>query len=398
MQKKMIRSKALHFLVAGSIMISALNLEAQEHSGFRKHTLTTDFISEGVAVGDVNRDKKMDVIAGAYWFEAPGWKRHELAPGKVFDGAKEYSNSFLNFSMDVNQDGWIDLIWIDFPGKAAHWYENPKNKPGHWRKHVIADSVSVGNESPAFVDVNNDGRPDIICADSKAKQMVWLKAPKKKGNTTWQRFAISKTDAPGTNIFSHGIGYGDVNKDGRADVVIREGWWEAPRNREQPDWTFHPAALGEDCSQMHVLDVNADGTNDVVSCAAHRRGIWWHEQQVNADGNATWKTHLIIDSITQTHSSTFADLDKDGNPDLITGKRFFAHNDTNNDPGTYDPPYILWFRFTPGKAPYWTPNIIDNNSGVGLNIVARDMNKDKTIDIVISNKKGVYYFENVKKK
>ena len=398
MQKKSMCSRVLPYLVGSALLISCGETSGQEMNGFRKHTLTTDFISEGVAVGDVNHDKKMDIIAGAYWFEAPNWKRHELAPGKVFNGGKEYSNSFLNFSMDVNQDGWIDVIRIDFPGKAAHWYENPKNKTGHWREHVIADSVSVGNESPALADVDNDGRPDLICADSKAKQMVWLKAPKKKGSTAWQRFAISKTGAPGTNIFSHGIGYGDVNKDGRADVIIKEGWWEAPRNREQPDWTFHPAALGDDCSQMHVLDVNADGRNDVVSCAAHRRGIWWHEQQMSADGNATWKTHLIIDSITQTHASTFADLDKDGNPDLITGKRFFAHNDTNNDPGTYDPPYILWFRFTPGKAPSWTPAIIDNNSGVGLNIVTQDMNKDKTIDIVISNKKGVYYFENLMKK
>ena len=358
---------------------------------FTKHVLTTDFISEGVAVADVNKDGRMDVMAGAYWFEAPGWTKHELAPGKTYDGAKEYSNSFLNFAMDVNHDGWTDLIWIDFPGKPAHWYENPRNQPGHWKKHMIGDSVSVGNESPAFVDIDKDGIRDLLCADSKTKQMVWMRAPAKNEPLVWQRYPISKVNAPGTNIFSHGLGWGDINKDGREDVMIKEGWWEAPADPKQPEWTFHPAALGEDCSQMHVLDVNSDGKNDVVSSAAHRLGIWWHEQPA---AGSSWKTHLISDTVTQTHATRLSDLNNDGHPDFLTGKRFYAHLATNNDPGSFAPPILIWFEFTPGKAPFWIPHVVDNNSGVGLNIVTEDVTRDKRIDIVIANKKGVFVFEN----
>lgn len=361
---------------------------------FKKHTLTSDFISEGVAVGDVDHDGKIDVMAGAYWFKAPGWQRAEIFSGKTFDGAKEYSNSFLNFSMDVNQDEWIDLVLVDFPGKLAYWYENPKNESGHWKKHLMHKTVEVGNESPAFVDIDGDGRKDLLCADSKEKQMVWLKAPA-SGDGTWTRYPISKKNAPATDRFSHGLGYGDVNKDGRDDVIIRQGWWEGPADPRTPEWTFHPAGLGEDCSQMHVLDVNSDGLNDVVSASAHRYGIWWHEQRDDGDADSSWTTHEISKAFSQSHSSSLTDVNGDGHPDLIVGKRFFAHNDTDNDPGAHEPAVLYWFEFKPAASAFFTPHEIDDNSGSGLNIVAEDLTGDGTVDIAIANKKGVFVFERI---
>lgn len=362
---------------------------------FTKHVLTREFISEGVTTGDVNRDGKTDVMAGAYWFEAPEWERHEIFPGKAFDGAKGYSNSFLNFSMDVNGDGWTDMIVVDFPGTAGYWYENPKNVAGLWKKHAIHETVLIGNESPAFVDIDGDGRTDILCADYKEKQMVWLSPPAAGADAFWTKFAISGKDAPGTDRFSHGLGYGDINKDGRNDVIIKDGWWEAPENRRAPDWTFHPANLGEDCSQMHVLDVNQDDLNDVVSASAHHYGIWWYEQMKDKSGSVTWRRHEISKVFSQSHSSFLTDLNGDGRPDLITGKRFFAHNDTDDDPGSHDPAVLYWFEYRPGGNPFFEPHLIDDDSGSGLNLVVADVTDDDSPDIVISNKKGVFVFEKV---
>ncbi|MCM4151136.1 VCBS repeat-containing protein [Arenibacter sp. N53] len=355
---------------------------------FKKTVLTRDFISEGVAVADLNKDGLMDIIAGYYWFEAPSWTRHEMAPSRTFNPWKEYCESFLNLGMDVNLDGWDDVIIIDYPGKPGFWFENPKNKSGVWKKHIIADGMGISNESPGFVDIDGDGRLDILCGDVDKKQIVWLQAPLNPGGTEWKRFPISTENVPGTDRFSHGIGLGDVNNDGMDDVVIPEGWFEGKADKTVGKWKFHSANLGDPCSHMQVMDVNNDGKNDVVSSSAHALGVWWHEQQ---DGQ-NFNTHLISNTTAQTHSTIMADINGDAKKELITGKRYLAHN--GNDAGDSDAPILLYIEFTPQNAPYYTEHIIDRDSGAGLNIVVEDINKDQQPDIVIANKNGVFLFEN----
>jgi len=133
--------------------------------------LTTEFISEGAAAGDVDNDGVVDIIAGAKWFKGPDWEPHDIYfEDKIFDGTTGYSNSMLNFTVDVDQDGWVDYVRVDFPGKEIWWYENPRNEDGYWKEHIIC--LYNGNESPLFVDVDGDGRPDIVCGDSKSNEMV----------------------------------------------------------------------------------------------------------------------------------------------------------------------------------------------------------------------------------
>ena len=363
---------------------------------FKKHTLINQFISEGVAVADVNKDGHIDIIAGAKWFEGPEWKRsHDIyLEEQVFDGTTGYSNSMLNFTIDVDQDGWTDYIRVDFPGKQVWWYQNPGTAGGYWKQHVIAEAAS--NESPAFVDIDGDGREDILCGDPNTGEMVWFQCPSEKGDTTWNRYPISGRDMPGTAIFSHGLGFGDINSDGRGDVVIKQGWWEAPADPRQPNWAFHPADLGLDCAQMYVMDVNGDGYADVVSSAAHRYGMWWYEQGRDPAGRTTWKLRELNSDYSQTHALSTADIDGDGDLDLVSGMRYFAHQ--GHDPGESFPPTIFWLEYIggePGKRPEWVLHIIDEDSGVGLNNVVEDINGDGLLDIVVANKKGVFYFEQI---
>ena len=385
------RRIALMLFLAQLIGVTSMAQKKKEIS-FKKHTLTRMFFSEGVAVGDVNKDGKKDVMAGAFWFEAPNWTRHEIAKGDTFTVNGGYSNSFLNFSMDVNQDGWIDFIRVDTPGESVVWYENPKNKPGHWKANTI--HKSIGNESPYFGDIDGDGRPDIVGNDPETKQVIWLKSPSKKGDTEWKKYVISEGPI-GIHKYTHGLGMVDMNGDGRLDALIREGWWEAPADRTQPNWVFHKANLGEECSQMYLLDVNQDGLKDVISMSAHKYGMWWHEQGKDAQGNTTWEKHEIGKMFSQTHGLSLVDMNADGYPDLVTGKRYFAHN--GKDPGAFEPAVLYWFEFQPGPTPTWTPHQVDDDSGVGLHLVVDDMNKDKLPDIIVANKKGVHVFLQEKK-
>ena len=352
---------------------------------FKKHIITSDFISEGVALADINKDGKTDIVAGAYWFEAPGWTKHEIFTPQHYDPSTQFSNSFLDFTLDVNQDGWMDVIRISLPGEEAAWYENPGTMPGHWKMHALLNNA--GNESPAFVDIDGDGRADLVCNDPIAKEMIWLQAPVKKGDTAWQRHIIAKGDMPATGRYAHGLGWGDMNADGRKDIIVISGWWECPPNPAQPNWVFHAADFGKDCSQLYVLDVNADGQPDLISASAHNYGIWWHTQSAS-DG---WQHHSIFEKFSQSHGLALADVNADGYPDLVTGKRYFAHN--GKDPGALEPSVLYWFEYKPGKTPAWIPHLVDDNSGVGLQVLVQDINADGRADIIVSNKKGVFFFE-----
>ena len=354
---------------------------------FIKKIITPDFISEGAAIGDVNHDGRPDIMAGGYWFEAPGWLQHHIYPEKHYT-TTDFSNSFLNFAMDVNQDGWVDLIRIGLPGEEAVWYENPKQAGGGWPQHLIL--AHAGNESPMLADVDGDGRLDLLCNDPVAKAMIWMKSPSKKGDTLWTRYVIAEgPGTPGTDRFNHGLGFADMNGDGRPDVIISKGWWIAPPDPRKSPWAFHSANLGRDCSQIYALDIRQKGKPDLISASAHDYGIWWHEHP-KSEMDSAWKEQLIFSGFSESHGLAMADINGDGSLDLITGKRYFAHNE--HDPGALEPAVLYWFEYKPGRIPSWIPHLIDSNSGVGEQVLVHDMNADGLPDIVIANKKGLFLF------
>ncbi len=391
-----LRSLAILAVLLGACtsMPGALRAERPKIT-FRKTQLDAKFRSEGVAVGDFNRDGKQDIAAGFVWYEAPAWKMHTILDQAPEYDPQGYSNAFCTFAEDVNGDGWTDIMVVDFPGTPTWWFENPQNQAGPWKRHTVTPVTN--NESPDFLDLDGDGRRELLLAfapdpkqpDGPDRQMGFAK-PVEDATQPWRLTAISQKGAPGTQKYAHGLGAGDVNKDGRNDILCAGGWWEAPASSGDAPWKFHPVDFGNG-AHMYVYDFDGDGDNDVLNSSPHAFGIWWHEQV--AEGK--WEKHTIDDSFSQTHAVRFADINGDGLPDFVTGKRWWAH--AKGDPGGDQPAVIHWFELTRENGrPKWISHQFDHDSGVGTQFELSDVNGDGLLDVAISNKKGVFYFEQVR--
>lgn len=376
---------------------------------WKKTVIDRAFRSEGVTVADVNRDGKMDVLNGEMWYEAPDWKPHPIRKlGNYGDGLAGYSNSFACWADDLNGDGYPDLIVIGFPGAPCHWFENPKGGSGMWKEHEIWQSAC--NETPQYLDLFGTGKRVLIMGwQTKEKgpnanegQMAYF-TPGSDPTQPWVMHPISPPSQPGKPVpgtfkFSHGLGVGDVNGDGRLDVICTGGWWEQPAKVTDEPWTFHPAALGPDCADMYAYDMNGDGKADILSSSAHKFGIWWHEQKAGKDGPTFVKHDLFPDMFSESHALHFEDVNGDGLKDLITGKRFWSHG--RNEPGSNKPAVVYWFEAKKGPdgMTSFTPHQIDDDSGIGTQFYVGDVNGDGLLDVVTSNKKGTYLFEQVRAK
>ncbi|GIX05571.1 MAG: hypothetical protein KatS3mg114_1440 [Planctomycetaceae bacterium] len=347
---------------------------------FEKHTLDRAFRTEGAAYGDFNNDGLLDIAAGSVWYAAPDWQPHPIREQPREFPITTYGDSFFNWAEDVDADGRLDLIVVDFPGKPTWWFRNPGQQGGPWTRHEIVPVTN--NESPQYLDLLGDGRRRLVFGDQQGSMsFAWLTGP-----AAWQVAPFTPPKSPGTERFSHGLGLGDLNGDGRIDVLIPQGWWQAPTDPQQNVWTFHPVPFGEAQAQMYVFDFDGDGDADVVGSSAHQRGIWWYEQTARR-----WLKHLIDDSIAQTHSLVLADINGDGLPDLVTGKRFYAHN--GRDPGEDEPPVLCWFELQrQAGQPVWSKHVIDEDSGVGVMHEVYDLDGDDRLDIVVGNKRGVFVF------
>jgi hypothetical protein len=367
---------------------------------WKKTVLDPIFRAEGVAIADVNRDGKIDVLNGEAWYEAPSWKRHEIQPLGKYNGLTGYSHTFCCWTEDLNGDGWPDLIVIDFPGNPCYWLENPKGTEQHWKKHIIWHSAC--NETPQYVDLLRNGKRVLVMGwqpkgQENMGQMAYF-TPKADPTALWEMHPISEPSAPGkevpgTHRFSHGLGIGDLNGDGRADVICTAGWWEQPAKVEDKPWTFHPADLGPDCSDMFAYDVDGDGKADVISSSAHKFGIWWHQQK---PGGEFTRHDLFPKLVSETHALHCVDINGDGVKDLVTGKRFWSH--ALKEPGADEPAMLYWFeaRVSRDGLVSFEPHIIDTDSGIGTQFVVADINGDKVPDVVVSNKKGTFVFEQVR--
>ena len=393
---------------------------------FRKRTLTERFVAEGCAAADFDRDGHVDVTAGNTIWHGPDFERQtDFTPPAdnpagitktPYDPARGYSDFFLAYAHDFNTDTWPDILVYGVPGEAALLYVNPQGRATAWEKHAIFD-VADG-ESPDLVDVTGDGRPELLVHSTATGRPAGVEGPwggqLGYAEVDWSRPTGKARFRPITPRtagndkkyfrFTHGYGAGDVNGDGRVDILTKDGWFEQPADTagERP-WTLHPAAFGTGGAHMYAYDVNGDGRADVItSRAAHGYGLGWFEQR--ADG--TFVEHAILPpaptkdpgavSFSQLHAVRLEDIDGDGLRDIVTGKRRWAHG-INGDAEPNAPPVLYWFRLVrdgSGGASF-EPRLVDHDSGVGTQVTVTHLDADGRPDIVVANKRGVFTFTQV---
>jgi hypothetical protein len=347
---------------------------------FEKHTLDLG-ANETCAVADLNKDGRPDIISGENWYEGPKWIKHKF---RTLHFANNYVDAFSDLPIDVNGDGLLDIVTATWFSRRLFWTENPGKAGGSWKEHAI--ETGVNTEFAFLVDLDNDGAARELLPQfgGKGAPTAWYEIRDK----AWVKHAIDAQSR------GHGIGAGDVNKDGRADVLTPKGWFEAPADPRSGQWLWHPEFDLESTGFLYVYDVNGDGRNDVVTSLAHNYGVLWLER---GEG-AAWTKRIIDDSWSQPHAMTMADLNKDGRLDLVTGKRFMAHN--GRDPGEREPLGIYWYEYLPGKQVEWVKHVVDYGSrtGGGMQIPVVDIDGDGDLDFVTAGKSGLFLFENRSKR
>lgn len=358
------------------LCLAALGLSAQP---FLLHRVGKD-LSEGVSVFDFDKDGKLDVVSGGYWYKAPHWQAKRF---REVSFNNEYVVNCGEFAVDVNGDGYEDLLGAGWQEDGIFYWENPRKLGAIWSKRKIVSSKDT--EGLMMADIDGDGQKDLLVSNYSRQPTLWIRVAAKT------EFEVHVIQADGSGN-GHGIGFGDLDGDGKGDIVTERGWfrqidWKSDQWEYRPEFFLHDASI-----RMEISDVDRDGKADIMFGKGHDYGLYWLKQE----GNGKWSKQAIDESFSQVHTVVLEDIDGDGKPEILAGKRYRAHNE--KDPGAFDPVVFYYYRYRPGPTPQFEriPLAVNSPASPGMQLVVIDLDADGDLDIVTAGKGGQFWFENLK--
>lgn len=353
---------------------------------FTRHVVDNDLQSFGADIGDRNEHGPADIVAldwnRIFWY-ANG-ERH------LIDELPMPALLIHLRTTDIDLDGDVDVIAADHRNGRIYYYENPgagARKRERWVRHLVDDRIR-GSHAVALADLDKDGRMDIVASGEVEAQpgntLFWY-AGTTNVNTLerWPRYELGPGQSGG---LAHYPGIGDVNLDGKLDVVLaaknndpkppvkRGEWyrlWLQPEDAKQP-WKFSEVGTNfTQATNIQIGDVNGDGVPDLVATQGHHTGILWFE-------GPSWKPHYIDQTLKSPHSLVLADLDRDGDLDIATC--------------AFESKVLCWFA-NDGKAQFTRHDISTDQAAYDL--VARDMDADGDLDLIVAgqNSRNVVWYE-----
>ena len=323
--------------------------------------------------GDINGDGFADVIvassswglrnvagdtarAGLFWYESPNWTKHRIDGGDFTTDVQ---------AADIDGDGDLDIIIpkiiTGVVGQIV-WYENPRPKgdPAKdlWKMHVIHPEKAFHHDVEVG-DINGDGRLDVVTRGEETRVFLQT-AP-----DTWTRVVIPTGGRGGTAL-------ADLDGDGDLDIVENGYWLECPKDPVHDRWVRDEIAAGwPDDAGVSVADMNKDGRPDVLFSPAESQGrLCWYEASADPK-RGPWIEHVIDADVDHIHTFKVADMNNDGELDLVTSEM------------EQSPCRRVSVYWNLGKLLTWRQQVVSTNGS--HNIRVADLNHDGYLDIIGAN-------------
>ncbi|MEZ6132009.1 MAG: VCBS repeat-containing protein [Planctomycetaceae bacterium] len=313
-------------IVVMLLLVTQIRAEEKPEAGWRVHTIVSGEACMSAVAADFTNDGQLDVIADTgsgrtRLFVAPNWD--EVLLDADHDGMYIHSETW-----DIDGDGDADYVGARYNPGLIMWYEQPDEPlTQKWTRRLIDNQIH-GIHGVIKGDVDNDGYIDLLATSAQPldpfpNSLAWIAPPKNpRSDSPWQRHIFADQDAPG---LTHYLGFGDINGDGRADAATGAkggpqdesgkgewfAWWEAPADATQP-WTKHRLpGKHPGATNIHPGDINGDGRTDLLASRGHGNGVLWFEAP-------SWKEHVIDADIQEPHCLQVQDIDGDGDLDAVT--------------------------------------------------------------------------------